>query len=139
MLEHRSQESKPIPEPDVILTGNRGRKQYRVDVDGQSLWLSCASLIALVDLLCARIQSDAGYRELTRSTVHRLRQDLGEVGRNLIETGDGCEYRIAIPKAKIRDRVSLSPSFFKLVGLAVLSQEQADTLRKACGVSEIEE
>ena len=93
-------------------------------------------MLAFVEFIVARIQRDTGYLRRSRSTVGRLRSELGAAARKLIETGSGAEYRLAISKAHIGERISVTACFFELVGLGLISEINAEILRKTCPLCE---
>ena len=128
-------------EPFILLTGSRHEEQFRIDVDGKPIFLSCVCFIALVDLVYARIQRNSGFRRIAKSTVHRLRKALGGAGSRLIETGSGQEYRLAIPKDKIGEGVRVTPCFFELADpeLGIVAEAQAAVLRKTCTPCDLRE
>jgi hypothetical protein len=116
----------------ILLTGRRHDDHFRVDVDGTPIWLPCASFKSLVLLVHACVRSDSGLTHIPRLTIHRLRKALGAAGKQLIHTGSGEEYRLAISKSKIAARVGVTPCFVELVPLHVIIKDQAASLRKAC-------
>ena len=119
----------------IVLTGNRHDDHFCVNVDGKPALLPYASFAALVDLICARVQSNSGFLGSARSTIYRLRKafDLhAGAGKRLIETGSGEEYRLTILKSELWRCVGVTPCFFDLVARNLFSKEQADILRKHC-------
>lgn len=135
MHEHRSLNVRRKKEKDagsVVLTGRRRNDHVRIDLAGKPVWLACASFIALVDLVHARLTLDSGCTRLSRSVAHRLRKELGVAAKSLIDTAGSGEYCLTIPKAKLRRRVGITPCFYELVPRAIVSQEQANALQKGC-------
>jgi hypothetical protein len=115
----------------VLLTGRRQDDRFRIDVHGTPIWLSCASFQSLVALAHASIQTQSGLIPIPRLTIHRLRKAF-PAGKQLIRTGSGEEYRLTIPKSKIRARIGVTRCFFELVARHVITKDQAETLRQAC-------
>lgn len=132
----QSRRTKPRCEsPSIALTGSRNDDHFRVDVNGKPAFLPYASFSALVDLICARIQSESGFIGIARNTIYRLRRALdcnGGAGKQLIETGSGQEYRLTIQKSELRARVCVTSCFFDLVDRNLFTEEQAAVLRKHC-------
>jgi hypothetical protein len=119
----------------IVLTGSRNDDHFRVDVDGKPSFLPYASLGVLVDLICARVQTDSGFIDSGRSTIYRLRKALDAnagAGKRLIETGSGEEYRLTIPKAELHTRVGVTACFFDLVARNLFTKGQAEVLREHC-------
>jgi hypothetical protein len=119
----------------IVLTGSRHDDHFRVLLDGKATMLPYASFSVLVELICARVLSDSGFLASARSTIYRLRKTLESnvgIGRPLIETGSGEEYRLAIPKSELRKRVGVTSCFFDLVARNLITKEQAEILRKHC-------
>jgi len=136
----RSQEgSKEGTNLDLLLTGDRHMNRVCVYFHGHAAMIPCALLDALVKALAARIETAAGYCEISRGTVLRLRQAIDAcagsgVGKQLIETGFKGEYRLTIPMNEIVTRVAVTACFFELVDLAVISPAHAATVRQACRI-----
>jgi hypothetical protein len=127
--------SKTVSRPvvtDIVFTGRRLDDHFRVDVNGDSVWLPGASFKALVKLVVARIRSESGFATISRLTIHRLRKSLGTCGKQLIVIGSGEEYRMTIPKTKIADRVSVAPCFLELEERRIVPKEDLELLRKVC-------
>ena len=119
----------------IVLTGSRRDDHFRVDVNGKPVLLTFACIAALVDLICARVRSDSGFLTSARSTIYRLRKAMDAnagAGKRLIETGSGEEYRLTIPKAELPTRVGVTACFFDLVARNLITEEQAEILRKHC-------
>jgi hypothetical protein len=81
--------------------------------------------------------SESGFIPVPRATIHRLRKTIDAhvgagAGKQLIETGCVQEYRLTIAKAKIAERVGVTRCFFELVDMHVVTNAQADTLRRTC-------
>jgi hypothetical protein len=89
------------------------------------------SFQSLVALAHASIQTQSGLIPIPRLTIHRLRKAF-PAGKQLIRTGSGEEYRLTIPKSKIRARIGVTRCFFELVARHVITKDQAETLRQAC-------
>src|SRR5262245_42446472 len=98
----------------MTLTGNRRNDHFLIEFGGTPIKLTHATLKALVKLIIARGSPGSGFVSLPRVTVYRLRQSLGTQAANLIETGCGEEYRIALDPDRIGDQVTLHSSFFEL-------------------------
>ena len=121
----------------LVFTGSRRDDLYRIEVAGRAVWLPCASMGIVVDLVIAGIQTESGLIPCCKTAICRLRQALDEqlgagAGQRWIETGGGQEYRLAIPKSKIGEQVGVTACFFELVGLRMVSEKDAETLRKTC-------
>jgi hypothetical protein len=121
----------------IILTGSRRDDRFRIDVGDEAVFLPCASFITLIDLIYARIISESGFVRVPRATIHRLRKAIDQrvgvgAGKQLIETGCVQEYRLTIAKAKIAERVGVTRCFFELVDLHVVTNAQAEILRRTC-------
>jgi hypothetical protein len=116
----------------VVLTGQRRRDYFRVDVDGAPIWLPGASFKALVKLIVARLNTESGLATIARQTIHRLRTTLGERGHELIVLGSGEEYCLSISSGKMAESVKVAPCFFELVGRRIVTMEDAELVRKAC-------
>jgi hypothetical protein len=128
---------KPTPRGRflIALTGSRHEDHFRVDVNGKPASLPYASFSALVSLVCARAQSESGFISIARSTIYRLRKALdanAKAGKSLIETGSGEEYRLTIPKAKLRASVCVASGFFDLVERNLITKEHGEILRLHC-------
>jgi hypothetical protein len=122
--------------PTILFTGERSHDQYRVRMFGKAARLTHSTLNALVELVIARAKLETGFVPLSRVTVSRLRRSLDYVkrsaGRTLIETGCGEEYRLSLTKEKLAKHTAVAPSFYELVALKAISQEQADQLTSIC-------
>jgi hypothetical protein len=117
----------------ILLTGSRHDDHFRVEIDGEAVILSCGSFIVLVDLVCAKIDSDSGWLHVSRSAIHRLRKSLGAgAGKRLIENGCGEEYRLTISKSRIGKCVGVTTCFFELPSRDIVAEVQAETLRISC-------
>jgi hypothetical protein len=133
----RSKTKDHVAGASIILTGSRRDDHFRIDVGDDAVFLPCASFNTLIDLVCARITSESGFVHVPRATIHRLRKAIDQwvgagAGKQLIETGCVQEYRLAIAKAKIAERVGVTRCFFELTALHIVTCEQAETLRKTC-------
>jgi hypothetical protein len=130
---HARQKNAPTKKSAVciLLTGRRQDDRFRIDVRGTPIWLPCASFQSVVGLALASIQTQSGLIPVPRLTIHRLRKAF-PAGKQLIRTGSGEEYRLTIPKSKIRARIGVSDCFFELVARRVITKDQAETLRNAC-------
>jgi hypothetical protein len=93
--------------------------------------------------VCARVETDSGLVRIECLAIHRLRGALDKarrgLGKRLIVTGIGEEYRLAIPKGKMRQRVGIAPCFWDLVRLKLVTEAQATILRKGCRKSKLRE
>jgi hypothetical protein len=112
--------------------------RYEILLDGESVRLTCAELQTLIELVLARVGLGNGNKHLDKTPICRLRKELIKgTGRTsaaaLIETGGGEEYHLAIPRRDLKRRVRLTPCFFELVALGVITAEEAARLRKICG------
>jgi hypothetical protein len=119
----------------IVLTGSRHDDHFRVLLDGKASMLPYASFSVIVELICARVLSDSGFLATARSTIYRLRKTLQStvgVGKRLIETGSGEEYRLTIPKSELQARVGATSCFFDLVARNLITEKQAEILRKYC-------
>ena len=83
-------------------------------------------------LAAVRFRSDAGFAEIDRLTIHRLRKMLGRPGKELIANGSGEEYRLALSKAEAAKRVILAPCFFELAERKFVAAADVELLRKHC-------
>jgi len=84
----------------------------------------------------ARTQHGQGFVELNPVTVFRLRHAIDDaigsgMGRALIETGTSNEYRLTISMNDLRGSVALTPCFFELVQLNIVSRDKANKLEEA--------
>jgi hypothetical protein len=121
----------------LTLTGERRNGHLLVRVADRPLWLSCGHLQRLVRLVIARGLTSGGFvgdpDVLYPEAVCRLRRAIDVVlgpgvGKVLIETGVGREYRLAIPVA----RVVLDPTFADLAGLGLLTPGELSELEGLC-------
>ena len=122
----------------ILITGTRVGDQFRVAVRGVAISLTFGSFKALIDLTMARANGDSGFVQIEKMTIRRLRAALDKflgdgVGKTLIETGSGEEYRLAIPKSKLRARVRLTACFFELAKIGLISEDDSEAMRRACG------
>src|SRR5262245_27419696 len=123
---------------DITVTGTRVGDLFRVALRGASISLTFNSFEALINLTIARANGGSGFVEIKKMTIRRLRaaidRSLGDgVGKTLIETGSGEEYRLAIPKKNLRKRVRLTACFFELSKIGLLSEADSEAMRRACG------
>jgi hypothetical protein len=121
-----------------LITGARVGDHFRVAVGKSAISLTFASIKALIDLTIARANGHSGFARMEKMTIRRLRaavdKQLGDgVGKALIETGSGEEYRLAIPKSKLRARVRLTACFFELAGIGVISEVDSELMGRICG------
>jgi hypothetical protein len=97
-------------------------------------------MMALVDLILAQGRSPSGMISLRKMTIWRLRKELGKkMGKSLIETGSCEEYRLTIPHKEFKTRIALTPCFFELIGIDLISAEAAEILRCICRLCDAEE
>jgi len=117
----------------IMLTGNRSNDHFLIQLEGDPVALTHATLKALVKLIIARGSPGSGFVHVPRVTIHRLRQSLGrEAGDKLIETGCGEEYRLVFEPDCLADHIVLHPSFFELGDLHVYSASQLEVLTRIC-------
>jgi hypothetical protein len=116
----------------LVLTGERHREHFRAFVDGEPTMFQNMAMIALLDLLTARLRTDAGFGNAKKGAVHRLRRRLGAHGKALIETGNKGEYRIALTRDEMRKQVGLTPCFAELTKFGVVSEPDLAELQKHC-------
>jgi hypothetical protein len=88
-------------------------------------------------LVLAQGNVATGLANIDRKIIYRLRKAIDRalgrgVGAALIQHGCGEEYRLAIPAGKAKARVGVTKCFFELVGLRLLTEEDAATIRKTC-------
>ena len=124
--------------PSVVLTGERLDDKFRIEAAGTAVLLSAASFQAVIRLACAALESESGFLPAARNTIYRLRKALDAqagvgTGQELIHTGGGEEYRLAIPRAEFSERIRITACFYELVAKRIVTQQQADLLRKHCG------
>jgi hypothetical protein len=110
----------------LVLTGNRHAGRIEVRWNGKTHWLRCSSLELLVKLVVAQMDSETGYHKAEASAIYRLRADLDS--KELIETGMSGQYRLLTRRAEMRTRIELTPCFFELIDLNLVSQRDADRL-----------
>ena len=129
---------KPAAEFSITFTGDRRKDRFRIHIRGKPVDLSGGALNLLVDLAVARGQPGPGYVQASRVDVCRLRRLLDKdvqpgTGRALVETGTGEEYRLTIPRDRLKDLVAVTPCFFDLVQLQVVTDRQAGFLKYLTG------
>lgn len=123
------------PPPQLHLTGERHGKRYVVRLYSQSVAVTFVGLGALIEMLRTRAGPEPGFALVERLTIFRLRKAFDKAagagtGKALIETGDGEEYRLTIPRAELFERVAIEASFFDLERRKVINAEQAEALRR---------
>ena len=120
---------QPINSEVVERVVDRSHGMVRVEVrcNGAPVPMRCSSLQLLIELVLGLANHDSGYVAAEAIAVHRLREDLD--GLDLIETGMSSQYRLRIPRAELANRVKLTPCFFELVDLKVVTPDQAEELR----------
>jgi len=121
----------------ITFTGDRRHNRYRVNIRQHAVNLTAASLNVLIDLVLRRDDSPTGFVRLPAVDVFRLRKAVDSVlghgaGKDLIETGGGEEYCLAIPRSELGRQVDLRDSFLELVDLKVISASQCKKLRRLC-------
>lgn len=118
--------------PTIRLTGERRDEHFQVDVLGKTMQLTHGLLEALIELVIACGGPTRGFVPISRVTIRRLRRALEGADRlaakGLVETGCAEEYRLAIPKERLRQEIAVDSSFFELVKINAVSQEQAEQL-----------
>jgi hypothetical protein len=123
--------------PPLVLTGERRDGHVLVRVRDQPLWLSYGHLCRLIRLVLARGLTPSGYVAdpdvLYPQGVCRLRKAIDEAvgpgaGGAFIETGVGCEYRLAVPARE----VALGPAFPELSRLGLVTAEELAKLQEFC-------
>lgn len=121
----------PLPNvpPDVLgLSGYRRtqgqrRQTHLIALRGQPVELTNAPFVLLLDLVRACVETRTGYLGLSPGdepewfhlAIHRLRRQIDGflgpgAGAKLVQTGVGCEYRLAISP----DDIGFDPSFREL-------------------------
>lgn len=118
----------------LFLSGQREHDHYQVGLRRKTVNLRHAELLALIDLILARANSDVGFVKIPSLVIFRLRRAMDKAagkgaGAALIETGCAEEYRLTMPRAELKKLVAVDPTFFELEGLKVISAEQAKELR----------
>lgn len=121
----------------LVLTGERHAGHFEVRLKRGAAGLTYTGLRALVALVLSRAGAGSGFVRLSPVLVSRLRHALDRAagpgtGEALIETGFKKEYRLAVPRERLRSLVAVEPSFFELEALKVISAEQAAQLRRLC-------
>ena len=120
--------------PTIVFSGERSENHYVVAVSDKPIQLTHACLEALVELVLARQKSVTGYVPISRVCIRRLRESLNgagpNLGRMLIETGCGEEYRLRLPKDSLAKEISVDPSFLELGRMGALCQEQVEQLAR---------
>jgi hypothetical protein len=123
-----------LPEPVLLLTGERADGRLTVIVSDKPVTLSCNQFRMLVHLILARGSSATGFlanpRAFYPEAVCRLRKAIDRgaghgVGRALIETGAGSEYRLALPL----DKVALKVCSHELADARVLATDELVALQ----------
>lgn len=119
----------------LSLSGERVRDRFEVLFDSVCVHLPATCLMALVDLVAALANADAGYVHVNSVTICRLRRYLGRAlgkgaGVGLIETGCGDEYRLAIPPERAKKQIHVKPGFFELAKQNLISPDQFEALRR---------
>jgi hypothetical protein len=125
---------RPAP---LTLTGDRAYRHVFVRVYGRPLSLTYSQFTLLVRLILARGTTPTGFvgedDPFLPVAVWRLRKAMGgaaggEVGKTLVETGAGGQYRLGVPATA----VALEPSCSELVPLRFLTAEHLEALRRLC-------
>lgn len=127
------------PDSGILLTGERAAGRICVRIHGQEVRLTGSLFGVLLDLIHALATTQTGYSripsssgddpEYVRLRVHRLRREIDQAigtgkGKELIRTGFGTEYRLAISTSQL----AIDASFFDLPP-GVVSPEQRTLLR----------
>jgi hypothetical protein len=92
--------------PNLVLTGERRNRRFRVDVGGRPAWLSAQVFEALCLLAHARHTESDGFVELDPNVVFRMRRAIAKVtglraAKELIVTGSTTEYALSAPASEI--------------------------------------
>ena len=128
--------NKPAPEPAIIFTGERRNSHFQVLLYGQEAKLTAAALNLLVALVLSRADSGTGFMQAHPLDIFRLRRSMDAAGRGLgkklIETGGGEEYRLTICLEKVPLEVTITSSFLELIDLKVVSRTVANKLCAVC-------
>ena len=108
-------------------------------MDGKPASLTKGQLKLLVSLILARGRDGDGFIRSTSVALSRLRQALDRAGgsgtgHGLIETGDGEEYHLTMPREELRDAIAIDPVFFELERPGLFTRAQVQELRKLCRV-----
>jgi hypothetical protein len=130
--------SKPQPdgvEPLIALTGERPNGRLIIRVRGKPVPLMPKCHAALLRLIAASVDSSLGYVREKSVLISRMRKDIDRVvgkgvGREIIETGDKSEYRLAVPTGDVRSAVVIEEPFFELLRLGRLTLKQARQFRR---------
>jgi hypothetical protein len=135
----REKSSKFRESPTILFTGDRRKKRFRVIMIGLNVELTHAELNLLIELVCARLEDGNGYVEAHPAYIHRLRttidRDIGQgQGMDLIESGDGREYRLTMGKIEARCKVTLGAFFGEWVRRGSVSRKTADILQCNCKI-----
>ena len=99
----------------LCLSGRRRTGKFIIEINDNDVFLSPCQFETLVQLASARIATETGYlpvpptqvdREYIRLQIHRLRTAIDDalgkgIGKILIETGVGTEYRLAVEPPNI--------------------------------------
>lgn len=125
-------------EPILVLTAERHDGHYDIQLNAKVIPLSHGLLMTLLDLVAARGTTKAGFVQVSRVVIHRLRQAIDRatepaMGLRLVETGCGEEYRLTVPAGQLARRVLLAPDFEELEQIGALSRELGRRLRQICG------
>ena len=119
----------------LALTGRRHGDRFRIYVDGTPADLTAEPFRALINLVLARTNGGSGFSVISKNAIYRLRKAIDairEKGAGAALIGSGEEYRLAIPAKDLQSRVALTPCFFELIGRKMLTQEEADQMRRVC-------
>src|SRR5438132_349198 len=73
---NKMRQSRSLSAPAFLFTGLRHNNRYRLDVDGQTVWLPRSSLQILLKLVLARGSSESGFVRADGRYIHRLRHQL---------------------------------------------------------------
>ena len=121
------------PTSSLVFTGRRRDDRFRVYFNGKPTELTPRSLMVLIDLVLAHGKPGSAFISMPKMTIYRLRWELGRgAGKKLVETGSGAEYRLAIPSNELQGCVALTPCFFELIGVGVVSKDEAELLVRLC-------
>ena len=125
-------------EPVLILTGNRPNDHFQILLHGNVVDLKCSELKVLLSLILAGGVAGTGFVRANPVIVCGLRKALENAvnngtGKALIETGSKNEYRLTIPRDRMKEQVAITSCFFELVALGVISGAHARKLRTTCG------
>ncbi len=135
-------QTKPTRVATITFTGERRKNHYRVLFYGLETELTGTALNLLTELVLARADTETGYVQARPLDIYRLRRSMDTarrgIGNQLIDTGGGEEYRLAIPFDKLASEVAVTVCFLELIDLKIVSRLTAEKLSAVCGRAEIE-